>query len=266
MVTCTFTDKRAERADGCRPGCGRGYRARSTAVLSLRDRGRLSWSGFRSGPAAAVTGTRCRSGREPHRAGSERTVMIDERGQWGPAGAGRAGAVPDGHDRADAGRSPPGAYRADDRRRLARLRMEGLVDRITLPQAGRTRVWHPTAYGVQLACEWPELRGHRPSRTVSDPTAVRKARHTLTDRDRARLPRGRPPPRRRASRWTGSARSTTPSGAARSSSPTPSCTTGTAAKTVTPGRCCAFVEVDRATMGPERRQTDRVRTPPPPYP
>ncbi|MFJ9817694.1 replication-relaxation family protein [Streptomyces sp. NPDC101151] len=67
------------------------------------------------------------------------------------------------------------------RRRLARLREEGLVDRITLPQAGRTRVWFPTPYGVQLACEWPELRGHRPSRTVSDPTAVRlKAGHTLT--------------------------------------------------------------------------------------
>ncbi|MGW7674416.1 replication-relaxation family protein [Streptomyces sp. NPDC054775] len=34
---------------------------------------------------------------------------------------------------------------------------------------------------AQLACEWPELRGHRPSRTVSDPTAVRlKAGHTLT--------------------------------------------------------------------------------------
>ncbi|WP_225101983.1 replication-relaxation family protein [Streptomyces sp. CoH27] len=67
------------------------------------------------------------------------------------------------------------------RRRLARLRVEGLVDRITLPQAGRTRVWFPTPYGVQLACEWPELRGRRPSRTVSDPTAVRlKAGHTLT--------------------------------------------------------------------------------------
>ncbi|MFF3576646.1 replication-relaxation family protein [Streptomyces mirabilis] len=67
------------------------------------------------------------------------------------------------------------------RRRLARLRAEGLVDRITLPQAGRTRVWFPTAYGVQLASKWPELRGHRPSRTVSDPTAVRlKAGHTLT--------------------------------------------------------------------------------------
>ncbi|MET7897369.1 replication-relaxation family protein [Streptomyces mirabilis] len=67
------------------------------------------------------------------------------------------------------------------RRRLARLRAEGLVDRITLPQAGRTRVWFPTSYGVQLASEWPEMRGHRPSRTVSDPTAVRlKAGHTLT--------------------------------------------------------------------------------------
>lgn len=59
------------------------------------------------------------------------------------------------------------------RRRLARLRAKGLVDRITLPQAGRTRVWFPTLYGVQLAFEWPEMRGHRPSRTVSDPTAVR---------------------------------------------------------------------------------------------
>ncbi|MCC9711702.1 replication-relaxation family protein [Streptomyces sp. MNU76] len=67
------------------------------------------------------------------------------------------------------------------RRRLARLYVEGLVDRITLPQAGRTRVWFPTSYGVQLASEWPELRGRRPSRTVSDPTAVRlKAGHTLT--------------------------------------------------------------------------------------
>ncbi|WP_256725976.1 replication-relaxation family protein [Streptomyces sp. IMTB 2501] len=66
------------------------------------------------------------------------------------------------------------------RRRLARLRVEGLVDRITLPHAGRTRVWFPTLYGAQLACEWPALCGRRPSRTVSDPTAVRlKASHTL---------------------------------------------------------------------------------------
>ncbi|OQR61989.1 hypothetical protein B6E66_21760 [Streptomyces maremycinicus] len=67
------------------------------------------------------------------------------------------------------------------RRRLAKLRTEGLIDRITLPQAGRTRVWFPTRYGVQVASEWPELRGRRPPRLVSDPTAVRlRVGHTLT--------------------------------------------------------------------------------------
>ena len=34
-------------------------------------------------------------------------------------------------------------------RRLARLREEGPVEGISLPQAGQTRVWFPTAYGVQ---------------------------------------------------------------------------------------------------------------------
>ncbi|MFI2206128.1 replication-relaxation family protein [Streptomyces sp. NPDC020192] len=73
------------------------------------------------------------------------------------------------------------SVRIEQARRLARLRAEGLVDRITLPQAGRTRVWFPTLYGVQLASEWPELRGRRSSRTASDPTAARlKAGHTLT--------------------------------------------------------------------------------------
>jgi hypothetical protein len=67
------------------------------------------------------------------------------------------------------------------RRRLAKLRSEGLVDRITLPRAGRMRVWFPTQYGVQVACEWPELRGRRPPKTASDPTAVRlRAGHQLT--------------------------------------------------------------------------------------
>ncbi|MEW2080027.1 replication-relaxation family protein [Streptomyces sp. NPDC017966] len=59
------------------------------------------------------------------------------------------------------------------RRRLAKLRGEGLIDRVTLPQAGRTRVWHPTRYGAQVASEWPELRGRRPPRGAHDPTAVR---------------------------------------------------------------------------------------------
>jgi hypothetical protein len=59
------------------------------------------------------------------------------------------------------------------RRRLAKLCAEGLVDRITLPQAGRLRVWFSTQYGVQVASEWPELRGRRPPKTVSDRTAAR---------------------------------------------------------------------------------------------
>ncbi|MEU0032066.1 replication-relaxation family protein [Streptomyces sp. NPDC006335] len=75
----------------------------------------------------------------------------------------------------------PGVRIEQTRRRLARLREEGLIERITLPQAGRRRVWFPTAYGVKVACEWPELRERRPSRTASDPTAVRLAvGHGLT--------------------------------------------------------------------------------------
>ncbi|MFI8194406.1 replication-relaxation family protein [Streptomyces sp. NPDC085946] len=75
----------------------------------------------------------------------------------------------------------PGVRIEQTRRRLARLREEGLADRITLPRAGRLRIWFPTAYGAQIAGEWPELRGRRPSRTVSDRTAVRlRAGHALT--------------------------------------------------------------------------------------
>ncbi|MGW3662681.1 replication-relaxation family protein [Streptomyces sp. NPDC005141] len=67
------------------------------------------------------------------------------------------------------------------RRRLAKLRVEGLVERITLPQAGRLRAWFPSEFGVRVALEWPELRGRRPPRLVSDPTAARlRAGHTLT--------------------------------------------------------------------------------------
>ncbi|MGY6025317.1 hypothetical protein [Streptomyces spinosirectus] len=44
------------------------------------------------------------------------------------------------------------------RRRLAKLRQEGLVDRITLPRAGWTRVWFATPYGVEVAADGPELR------------------------------------------------------------------------------------------------------------
>jgi hypothetical protein len=75
----------------------------------------------------------------------------------------------------------PGVRVEQTRRRLAKLREEGLIDRITLPQAGRTRVWHPTQYGAQIASEWPELRGRRPPRGATDRTAVQlKVGHGLT--------------------------------------------------------------------------------------
>jgi hypothetical protein len=65
--------------------------------------------------------------------------------------------------------------------RMARLRAEGLVDRSILP-TGRTDlgvVPHRVRRAVHL--EWPEMRGHRSSRTVSDVTAVPlKTGHTLT--------------------------------------------------------------------------------------
>ncbi|MFI7019954.1 replication-relaxation family protein [Streptomyces sp. NPDC050164] len=82
------------------------------------------------------------------------------------------------------------------RRRPARLRAEGQADRITPPQTGRPRVWFPTPYGAQLASKRPELRGHQPSRTICDPTAVRLKGRPHTDRDRTRLPQRRPPQRR----------------------------------------------------------------------
>ncbi|MGY6026872.1 replication-relaxation family protein [Streptomyces spinosirectus] len=75
----------------------------------------------------------------------------------------------------------PGVRIEQTRRRLAKLRGEGLVDRVTLPRAGRTRVWFATQYGVDVASEWPELRDWQPPRLVSDRTAARlRVGHTLT--------------------------------------------------------------------------------------
>ncbi|MGW4513966.1 replication-relaxation family protein [Streptomyces sp. NPDC004393] len=49
-------------------------------------------------------------------------------------------------------------------------------------------MWFPTSYGVQIASEWPELRGRRPPKTVSDPTAARlRVGHTLTVTETALL-------------------------------------------------------------------------------
>ncbi|MFE5923584.1 replication-relaxation family protein [Streptomyces sp. NPDC056468] len=67
----------------------------------------------------------------------------------------------------------PGVRIEQTRRRLVKLRGEGLVDRVTLPQAGRTRVWFATQYGVEVVSEWPELRDWRPARLGADRTAAR---------------------------------------------------------------------------------------------
>jgi Replication-relaxation len=60
-----------------------------------------------------------------------------------------------------------------------RVQTRGGLNRLrTAPHIHSSR---HTPYGVQLASEWPEIRGHRPSRTVSDPTAVRlRGGHALT--------------------------------------------------------------------------------------
>ncbi|MFE5894903.1 replication-relaxation family protein [Streptomyces sp. NPDC056462] len=42
------------------------------------------------------------------------------------------------------------------RRRLVKLRDEGLVDRVTLAQAGRARVWFVTQYGLDVL-RWQEV-------------------------------------------------------------------------------------------------------------
>ncbi|MEV1066123.1 replication-relaxation family protein [Streptomyces sp. NPDC050263] len=152
------------------------------------------------------------------------------------------------------------------RRRLARLRAEGVVDRITLPQAGRTRGRFPTSYGVQLASEWPELRGRRLSRTVSDPTAVRlKAGHTPTVTETALV--FLEDARRREELcepldWIPEVRHPIGSGEAVIPYALLYYRRGPVAGD-NGSMLRAFVEVDRATMGPRApgRQADRVRAP-----
>ncbi|MFF9100034.1 replication-relaxation family protein [Streptomyces rubrogriseus] len=133
------------------------------------------------------------------------------------------------------------------RRRLVKLRGEGLIDRVTLPQAGRTRVWYSTRYGAQVASEWTELRGRRPPRGAHDRTAARLGiGHglTVTETGLAFLQDAR---RRgemcRPLDWIPEVHH--PSAAARPSSPTPSSTTAPTTPVRrgwtppgTAGRCC----------------------------
>ncbi|MGW1365324.1 replication-relaxation family protein [Streptomyces chartreusis] len=68
----------------------------------------------------------------------------------------------------------PGARVEQTRRRLMKLHGEGLVDRVTLPRAGRTRGWFVTQYGAKIAEQWPELRGRPASRLVADRVIARR--------------------------------------------------------------------------------------------
>ncbi|MFF0363094.1 replication-relaxation family protein [Streptomyces fungicidicus] len=140
------------------------------------------WSAWWSGPADDLPRTR----------GARTTGWVPlydgadddgRRHRWsGPAGAGGAGPVPNGHHRTDAPDHLAGrADRTDEAPAGQTARRRAHRPHITLPQAGRTRVWHPTPYGAQVAGEWPELRGRRPSRGAVDRTAVRlKVGHGLT--------------------------------------------------------------------------------------
>ncbi|MEU3550634.1 hypothetical protein [Streptomyces longwoodensis] len=53
----------------------------------------------------------------------------------------------------------PGVRIEQTRRQLAWLRQEGLVDRVTLPQAGRTRAWFPTATACSSLASGPSCVG-----------------------------------------------------------------------------------------------------------
>ncbi|MFC9165474.1 replication-relaxation family protein [Streptomyces fungicidicus] len=76
---------------------------------------------------------------------------------------------------------PPDVRTKQTRRQLMKVRREELIDHIPLPQAERTRVWHPTPCRAQTAGEWPELRGRPPPQGAVDRTAVRsKFGHGLT--------------------------------------------------------------------------------------
>ncbi|MFE0520757.1 replication-relaxation family protein [Streptomyces sp. NPDC058954] len=148
----------------------------------------------------------------------------------------------------------PGVRIEQTRRRLAKLREEGLVDRITLPRAGRTRVWFATQYGVDVVSEWPELREWRPPRLTSDRTAARlRVGHALvvTETGLAFLQDAR---RRgdvcRPLDWIPEVYH--PLGSGEAVIPDALLYYRTSGDGDGGSMLRAFVEVDRATMGPER--------------
>ncbi|MFF7072972.1 hypothetical protein [Streptomyces pseudovenezuelae] len=82
----------------------------------------------------------------------------------------------------------PGVRIEQTRRRLARLREEGLIERITLPQAGRRRVWFPTAYGVKSPVSGPSCgSGGPPGRRPNGFTTARRSEPSATCHRRPHL-------------------------------------------------------------------------------
>ncbi|MEU6237793.1 replication-relaxation family protein [Kitasatospora sp. NPDC047058] len=59
------------------------------------------------------------------------------------------------------------------RRRLRRLKVEGLVEDVTLPQAGKLRAWFPTERGARIAARFPELEGVASPPLPEDKTEAR---------------------------------------------------------------------------------------------
>ncbi|MEV7780905.1 replication-relaxation family protein [Kitasatospora sp. NPDC088351] len=66
------------------------------------------------------------------------------------------------------------------RRRLRRLKDEGLVEDVVLPQAGRPRAWFPTGHAARIAATFPELEGVASPPPPGDKSAARlRLGHTL---------------------------------------------------------------------------------------
>ncbi|MDQ1041596.1 hypothetical protein QFZ75_008098 [Streptomyces sp. V3I8] len=148
----------------------------------------------------------------------------------------------------------PGVRIEQTRRRLMKLRGEGLVDRITLARAGRMRVWvwFATGYGARIAATWPELRNLPTRRYAGDRTAVRlKTGHGLavTEVGLAFVQDAR---RRgeicRPLDWIPEVHHPLGSGEA----VIPDALVYYRTREAGGAMVRAFVEVDRATMGPER--------------
>ncbi|MQS16013.1 hypothetical protein F7Q99_28135 [Streptomyces kaniharaensis] len=59
------------------------------------------------------------------------------------------------------------------RRRLRRLRKEGLVEDVVLPQAGKLRAWYLTERGARIAARFPELEGVTSPPLPEDKTEAR---------------------------------------------------------------------------------------------